>query len=67
LKKKKNVEVSKILDSRVTQKKLEFFVQWQGYDITKRTWEPIANLRNAPKMNQNFFADIQKNPNSKDA
>jgi hypothetical protein len=37
-------EVSEILDSRIIQRKLEYLIQWQGYDVSERTWEPVANL-----------------------
>jgi hypothetical protein len=43
-------EVSKIFDSRVIRKKLEYLILWQEYDISERTWEPVANLCNTPKM-----------------
>jgi hypothetical protein len=29
-------EVSKILDSRIIRRKLEYLVQWQGYDVNER-------------------------------
>jgi hypothetical protein len=43
-------EVSKILNSRIIRKKLEYLIQWQGYDVSEKTWKPVANLRNAPEM-----------------
>jgi hypothetical protein len=30
-------EVSDILDSRIIRRKLEYLVQWQGYDVSERT------------------------------
>ncbi len=47
-------EVSKIIDSRINRKKLEYLVHWQGYEVSERTWEPAANLANAPKMIKKF-------------
>ena len=47
-------EVSEILDSRINRKKLEYLVYWQGYKVSERTWEPIANLINAHEMIQEF-------------
>jgi hypothetical protein len=47
-------EVLEILDSRIIRRKLEYLVQWQGYDVSERTWEPVANLRNALEMIQEF-------------
>jgi len=43
-------EVSKIIDSRINRRRLEYLVHWQGYEVSERTWEPAANLANAPKM-----------------
>jgi hypothetical protein len=59
-------EVSEILDSRIIQRKLEYFVQWQRYDINERTWEPIANLHNTPEMIQKFHRQYPEKPRSKD-
>lgn len=42
-------EVEKVLDSRHHKYKLEYFIQWQGYDINEQTWEPATNLINAPQ------------------
>ena len=60
-------EVSEILDSRIIGRKLEYLVQWQGYDIRKRTWELVANLCNATKMIQNFHRRYLEKPDLKDA
>jgi hypothetical protein len=30
-------EVLEILDSRIIRRKLEYLIQWQGYDVTERT------------------------------
>ena len=45
----KEYEVESILDSRIWLRKLEYFVHWQSYPISKRTWEPTSNLSNAPE------------------
>jgi hypothetical protein len=50
-------EVSEILDSRIIQRKLEYLVQWHGYN----------NLRNAPEMIQEFHCWYPEKPSSKDA
>jgi hypothetical protein len=34
---KKEFEVSKILNLRITQRELEYFIYWLGYDINERT------------------------------
>jgi hypothetical protein len=60
-------EVSEILDSRIIRRKMEYLIQWQGYDINERTWEPVANLRHAPEMLQEFYRRYPEKPSSKDA
>ena len=40
-------KVKSILDSRIWQEKLEYFVYWQVYPISEHTWEPASNLSNA--------------------
>ena len=40
-------EVNSILDSRFKRRKLEYLVDWIGYDASDWTWEPAANLTNA--------------------
>ena len=50
----KEYEVESILDSRIRQGKLEYFVYWRGYPISERTWEPASNLSNALEKIQIF-------------
>ena len=40
-------EVHKILDSKFHRRKLHYFVDWVGYNISERSWEPAINLLNA--------------------
>ena len=40
-------EVHKILDSKFHRRKLQYFVDWVGYDVSERSWEPAINLLNA--------------------
>jgi hypothetical protein len=62
----KEFEVSKIIDSRINRRRLEYLVHWQGYDISKRTWEPAVNLTNAPKMINKFHRQYPTKPSAKD-
>lgn len=55
-------EVSEILDSRINRRKLEYLVHWQGYEVSERTWEPAANLSNAPEMIQEFHRQYPHKP-----
>jgi hypothetical protein len=36
-------EVEEILDSCLRHRCLEYFIQWKGYGISDRTWEPSSN------------------------
>jgi hypothetical protein len=42
-------EVQEILDSRVRNNKLEYFVDWIGYAPHERSWEPASYLDHAPE------------------
>ncbi|KAJ1300254.1 hypothetical protein OPQ81_005083 [Rhizoctonia solani] len=46
--------VEKILDSRFKRKQLQYHVQWKGYGPEENTWEPKANLANAPEKIKEF-------------
>ena len=59
-------EVSEILDSCIIKKKLEYLVHWQGYEVSERTWEPVANLVNAPEMIRGFHRRYPTKPSPKD-
>ena len=40
-------EVQSVLDSKFWYRKLYYFVDWVGYDINDRSWEPAVNLAHA--------------------
>jgi hypothetical protein len=50
-------EVEQILDSRIRRKKLEYLVQWKGYENTPEstTWEPEKNVLQAPRKISDFY------------
>jgi hypothetical protein len=43
-------EVAAVLDSRIRYGKLEYFVDWVGYQPCERTWEPASHLSNSLDM-----------------
>ena len=49
-------EVTAILDSRRFRRKLQYLVQWTGYETTNEsaTWEPVDHLNNAHDMIRAF-------------
>jgi hypothetical protein len=59
-------EVSKIIDSCINRRRLKYLVHWQGYEISERTWELVANLANAPKMINKFHRQYPTKPSAKD-
>jgi len=50
-------EVKEILDSRRRRRKLEYLVRWEGCTPDEDTWEPVANLKNAPLIIEKFHQD----------
>ena len=55
-------KVEDILDSRRRRGRLEYLIHWRGYDINERTWEPTANLINAPLKVQEFHHRYPNKP-----
>ena len=49
-------EVDTIIDSRIYKRQLQYLVHWKGYDESKRTWEPVSNLKNSPEIVEQFHA-----------
>ena len=57
-------EVRATLDSKIRRRKLLYFVDWVGYDISDRSWEPAANLSNASVAISDFHATYPNRPRS---
>ena len=55
-------EVHSILDSRFRRRKLEYLVNWIGYDASDRTWEPAENLTNAKDAVATFHIQFPSRP-----
>ena len=48
-------EVERILSRRVVRGQEQFLVRWKGYGSFDDTWEPRANLKNAPERLREFL------------
>ena len=55
-------EVREILDSKFRNRKLLYFVDWVGYDISERSWQPVANLSNAQSAIADFHVRFPNKP-----
>ena len=38
--------IKQILDSRFSHGRAEYLVDWEGYSVAERTWEPLENVEN---------------------
>ena len=57
-------EVSAILDSRRRRNKLQYYVQWKGYDghAESATWEPAENVANSHLLVDAFHSKYPNKP-----
>ena len=55
-------EVNSILDSRIRRRKLQYYVEWVGYDVFDRSWEPLAVLTNATDAIRDFHKKYPSRP-----
>ena len=55
-------EVHEILDSRFRRGQLQYYVDWVGYDVSDRSWEPTGNQGHATKALRNFHQKFPSRP-----
>ena len=55
-------EVNSILDPRFRRRKLEYYVDWVGYNVSDRSWEPVVALGNAKEPIQYFHIRFPSRP-----
>ena len=57
-------EVDEVLDSLVfgRWKRLQYLIPWEGYGPEENSWEPVANLENAPDVVEQFHRFHPKAP-----
>ena len=59
-------EVKEVLDSRVRNNKLKYFVDWIGYGPHERSWEPASYLDNAPEEIARYHQRYPNRPSPQD-
>lgn len=52
--------VERIVDKRIVDGQIEYFLKWKGYPESENTWEPVDNLEGAPKLIKSFEARLIK-------
>ncbi|OBT51135.1 hypothetical protein VE04_08389 [Pseudogymnoascus sp. 24MN13] len=55
-------EVERVLDSRVKDGELKFYVLWKGFSMEEATWEPRSNLENSTEAIDEYFDAHPGNP-----
>ena len=55
-------EVKEILDSRYLYRKLQYLVDWVGYDQSEQSWQSVENLTNATQAIQQFHEKFPAKP-----
>ena len=55
-------EVREILDSRFFRGKIQYLVDWVGYDVSQQSWQPVANLNNAQSAINDFHLEFPLKP-----
>ena len=55
-------EVRAILDSRFFRGKIQYLVDWVGYDVSQQSWQPVANLKNAQSAISDFHLEFPLKP-----
>ena len=51
-----------ILDSKYFYRKLQYLVDWVGYDLSEISWQPVEKLSNAGKAIEEFHEKFPHKP-----
>lgn len=54
-------EVEKIVDRRISQKKVEYLIRWKGYTSSADTWETLENLIACDECINNYLSQESEN------
>jgi len=57
-------EIEKVLDSKISRRKLLYFVKWKGYPTSENSWEPIENLKHFLDLTWSFYKKHPTKPAS---
>ena len=58
--------VEEILEKRIIDGKIEYFIKWEGFRISESTWEPEENLSNSKDLIKDFLNKEAAKTNSKE-
>ena len=47
--------VERIVDNRIVNQKLEYFIKWKGYDETENTWKSLQNLVHCKAILRKYY------------
>src|SRR5579862_1625138 len=59
-------EVSEVLNLKIAQGKLLYLVNWKGYSLEERTWEPAENIAHAGEAVATYHSRYLNWPSAKD-
>ena len=57
--------VDRVLESRYRYRKLQYLVQWVGYDYIRTSWEPAENLEHSKDLVEEYHSENPRKPKPK--
>ena len=46
--------MDRVLDKRISNRKVQYLISWRGYDQGSNSWEPVANLQQCRQLVEEF-------------
>src|SRR5579862_8077378 len=59
-------EVSEVLNLKIARGKLLYLVDWKGYSLEERTWEPAENVAHAGEAVATYHSRYPNRPSAKE-